>query len=1546
MNREHETRDIDQEWNTAFHHPWIDSKTQIRLLRIANEYRDPSAILECAFEIVKVDDLATTEYAALSYCWGDASTIQDIYAIIVNGQHFWVRSNLGTFIEQVGKSYDLNVPIYIDAVCLNQLDNEERSDQVKLMAAVYTNAATTVVWLGNPRDEQMLNLLMLQQQLVESTLVPSWTSQAMIGLSYLCSKVYWKRLWVVQELLLSNNINIYCGELAFAWNEIARLAAPQDKIRHLHNLEAASWWDCWSLPRPSALSEQSLLEDTICQGWHCALRLIHYREKWWSRTSADRSASPCGLPFHEALTAFQYQHCRDRRDKVYALLGLLDDEGKVMIKPNYHSSRHDLFIQAAVAGYVSHRRTATQHSEASLTYQDRRFSDALSTILGLPNDSTGPRASEVIRVAQSYLKGIEPSNADHHEAGPQQWSTEDISSPVNQAPDKFHLLDPEKPSIEQAFQLLKGQLIAGPLQQCATADIKALHRTLAAIQRKQRAEGRLQDMTRLKCLLHTLGTYEQAVDTLLDCENVLASIYGPMRFLLQVSDGWPTAFDSLLRQYQKLGDSMPTPNDLQKASQGSAAHSQILQVMFCKIFAFHTLALQYFRNAAWKQLYSSTWKEFEGRLSNCVAVIASHKELVEAQAKAVDAQESRQSRIDTRDDLAHLLEHAGHAEETFRQHNAEQLVRRRIHVQTWLDACDTETDQDHRHETRTTFGATGKWLLDSAKYRAWCESEFDYAPLLWVTGIPGAGKSVLASLIVDESKKNAGIQTIFFYLKRDDAAKNTFLAMARSLIHQLSLHNDALVSHLYETATTRGEPSLRTTKLAKEVLATCLRAAGTPTCAIIDGIDECKQIEQKHIAEFWTNHVENSGSCRCVLLSQDDASTRPLLARLPTLQIQGSSHSADVRSYCQSWGSIIQERFRLSQQETDALVMQTWQRAKGMFLYACVVLNNLYGQVSKEGLLLEMQAFPAELHQAYERLFNRILSETAAQYHATARKLLAWVACATRPLKWREIQAVVAIDFDKQIVDLNHRRLVVGLKDLCGALLEELPNGDIVFVHSTARTFLFENEYFSEHREHSNLAELCLNYFCLPGFSLPPNDQNDNERNDQNATEIIDYIRNGTYAFVDYALVSWTNHLECVLVIRDGEDLPPSLLIAIRTFLQLHWKKPRKQMKATTKIQAVCNRVAGLDIHDKLKETMSSMHCLFSTNLPDLEAIQTLDLFDFLARMRTMLEGMKITEALEETYGPNIYKCPRLYCTAFYEGFAQLDQRNAHLDRHERPYFCQIEDCIFATIGFPTAKELDAHVNRHPEQEPTDQDFPAENDPLPQSQDQVEATEVPHRHASAPSQQPTPEGQGLDSSAETGQGADRASVVERPSASKQGRRKYPATFQCNLCPKRFTRGAALRDHLRTHTDERPYVCTICGKAFARKQDCKRHEELHSGEKKFVCRGTLPTGAYWGCGRRFARAVALGRHFRSENGQNCTAPLLNEERAERQKAFMDERLQAVQGLVAPQPMMAQPNSISSNFLPQSLLEQYPALQNIDWNSIPSVEPPEDAWREPS
>jgi hypothetical protein len=156
--------------------------------------------------------------------------------------------------------------------------------------------------------------------------------------------------------------------------------------------------------------------------------------------------------------------------------------------------------------------------------------------------------------------------------------------------------------------------------------------------------------------------------------------------------------------------------------------------------------------------------------------------------------------------------------------------------------------------------------------------------------------------------------------------------------------------------------------------------------------------------------------------------------------------------------------------------------------------------------------------------------------------------------------------------------------------------------------------------------------------------------------------------------------------------------------------------------------------------------------------------------------------------------------------------------------------------------------------------------------------------------------------------------------------KHPSAFACHMCDKKFTRAYNLRSHLRTHTDERPFICTVCGKAFARQHDRKRHEALHSGEKKFECSGVLGDGvSRWGCGRKFARADALGRHFRTAAGKLCIKPLLDEELLEDAKAngqvFVSGDGDTPSLMLSPPPSN---DSGSIHRLPNALLQQFPSL----------------------
>lgn len=124
-----------------------------------------------------------------------------------------------------------------------------------------------------------------------------------------------------------------------------------------------------------------------------------------------------------------------------------------------------------------------------------------------------------------------------------------------------------------------------------------------------------------------------------------------------------------------------------------------------------------------------------------------------------------------------------------------------------------------------------------------------------------------------------------------------------------------------------------------------------------------------------------------------------------------------------------------------------------MFLFAKLVMMNLYAQPSKTELRKEIHPsrFPQGLEQAYQRILNRIKENSSEKEWKIAHRLLGWMVCVTRPLKWHEIQAAVSTDVEEQTVDFDERMLRLHIRDLCGSLVQVASGDRVGLVHHTAQ---------------------------------------------------------------------------------------------------------------------------------------------------------------------------------------------------------------------------------------------------------------------------------------------------------------------------------------------------------------------------------------------------------------------------------------------------------------------------------------------------------------
>ncbi len=106
-----------------------------------------------------------------------------------------------------------------------------------------------------------------------------------------------------------------------------------------------------------------------------------------------------------------------------------------------------------------------------------------------------------------------------------------------------------------------------------------------------------------------------------------------------------------------------------------------------------------------------------------------------------------------------------------------------------------------------------------------------------------------------------------------------------------------------------------------------------------------------------------------------------------------------------------------------------------------------------------------------------------------------------------------------------------------------------------------------------------------------------------------------------------------------------------------------------------------------------------------LDSVSLPSLGRSLQRNRKVLEDLSKSAAkrsvemssLKELYGENWFKCRKLSCFYFHEGFDSRAARQSHFDRHDRPFSCEEEDCPAARIGFASLREMEKHKrNMHP----------------------------------------------------------------------------------------------------------------------------------------------------------------------------------------------------------------------------------------------------------
>jgi hypothetical protein len=201
--------------------------------------------IQIDLENASFDDKSLPAFTALSYTWG---TIEFSGKIRVGDGMLGVTSNLAQLLPFFR---DITIPqvFWIDAICINQQDLNERSSQVKRMPDIHTKAKQVVVWLEPEAFDSHIAMKLLQdmgskvvvdwrtytctpisaytqnedaQRLADRKIHLPYTLLEMSVITAIINRPWFKRLWIVQEIFLAcKNTIVRCGETKISWDEFS-----------------------------------------------------------------------------------------------------------------------------------------------------------------------------------------------------------------------------------------------------------------------------------------------------------------------------------------------------------------------------------------------------------------------------------------------------------------------------------------------------------------------------------------------------------------------------------------------------------------------------------------------------------------------------------------------------------------------------------------------------------------------------------------------------------------------------------------------------------------------------------------------------------------------------------------------------------------------------------------------------------------------------------------------------------------------------------------------------------------------------------------------------------------------------------------------------------------------------------------------------------------------------------------------------------------------------------------------------------------------------
>ena len=397
---------------------------------------------------------------------------------------------------------------------------------------------------------------------------------------------------------------------------------------------------------------------------------------------------------------------------------------------------------------------------------------------------------------------------------------------------------------------------------------------------------------------------------------------------------------------------------------------------------------------------------------------------------------------------------------------------------------------------------TCEWLLQSPSFLEWRDPPRDISPansglppparrsslrhghsrpprIFWLTGAPGAGKSVLASSVVRCLKDR---ECSFFFTKHVDVSRRSLSGLLRSMTIQMARRNVALRRALLSMRQSQqstvefadGRTFWRQFFLGKILQHTFQQRQYW----VIDSLDDCPGGHDL-VELFAKIPIEIPFSI--FITSRRDRELADRLSKYPlsTTHISNETIHNDIRTFLERDAKDLPAE---SPAELEDLIQTLVTKANGSFLWASLVLPKLKNAWSEISVKEVIRKIPDGMPEVYANTFADLDAKvTGTIDFKMVKAVLKWVVCSRRPLALDEIYHAVRLD-----VGEKPKRLDRMIETIFSQILELDSQKRVRLLHDTIADFLLQPHNDSEYAinkadAHEQLADVCLDYLVSHG---------------------------------------------------------------------------------------------------------------------------------------------------------------------------------------------------------------------------------------------------------------------------------------------------------------------------------------------------------------------------------------------------------------------------------------------------------------------------------